>query len=172
MIQVLKFSIFTLLILVVFSSAMTVSVQPVKAQSYQCECNNPTGSNSKPRTYPTQQECSSALGCSASGVCPAGQSAIVPCAAISSPGSSPKLINPLPTTNIPELLGNALGKALGIVGSIALALFIYGGFTWMTAGGNTARVTTGRNVLVWASIGLIVIFLSYALLTFVFDVIR
>ena len=84
----------------------------------------------------------------------------------------PCLDNPLPTDKIPDLLGGAIGKALGVVGSIALVLFIYGGFTWMTAGGNTQRVTTGRNILIWATIGLIVIFLSYAILQFIFGAIK
>jgi uncharacterized membrane protein YjfL (UPF0719 family) len=52
-----------------------------------------------------------------------------------------------------------------------LALFVYGGFTWMTAAGNTKRVDQGRQILTWATIGLIVIFLSYAILSFVMQAI-
>jgi hypothetical protein len=38
----------------------------------------------------------------------------------------------------------------------------------MTAAGNQEMVTRGRNILMWAAIGLIIIFSSYALVKFVF----
>ena len=37
----------------------------------------------------------------------------------------------------------------------------------MMAGGNTEAVTKGRNILMWAAIGLVVIFTSYTLVRFV-----
>ncbi|MEW6609876.1 MAG: pilin [bacterium] len=77
--------------------------------------------------------------------------------------------------NLPEekpiavLAGKVINVILGIVGSLALIMFIYGGITWMTAGGNEQRVKTGRNILVWTVLGLVVIFSSYAILKFVFQ---
>ena len=68
---------------------------------------------------------------------------------------------------IPELIGRVINGALGVVGSIALVMFIYGGFTWMTAAGNSEQVTKGKNIIVWAAIGLVVIFASYSLVRFV-----
>jgi uncharacterized membrane protein YjfL (UPF0719 family) len=65
------------------------------------------------------------------------------------------------------VIGNIITAVLGIVGSLALVMFIFGGLTWMTAAGNTERVTKGKNILIWATIGLIVIFTSYALVEFV-----
>lgn len=84
------------------------------------------------------------------------------------------LDNPLGADVTPQtFIGGIIRAILGIVGSLALAMFIYGGFTWMTAAGNAEQVTKGRNILVWATIGLIVIFTSYALVRFVlFDVIQ
>lgn len=79
----------------------------------------------------------------------------------------PKLVDPLGNRSLPDIIGEGIKVALGVIGAIALALFVYGGFIWMTAAGNTARVQKGREVLVWATIGLIVIFTSYALLNFV-----
>jgi hypothetical protein len=79
------------------------------------------------------------------------------------------LTNPLGanTNNVPKLIGNIINGALGIVGSLALLMFIYGGFTWMLAAGNESAVEKGRNILTWAAIGLVVIFASYSLVTFV-----
>lgn len=79
------------------------------------------------------------------------------------------LDNPLGADMTPSILiGTIIRAILGITGSVALLMFIWGGFTWMTAAGNAERVAKGRNILVWATIGLIVIFTSYALVRFVF----
>ncbi|MDD5031676.1 MAG: pilin [Patescibacteria group bacterium] len=64
-------------------------------------------------------------------------------------------------------IGRIINAILGIVGSLALAMFIYGGFTWMTAAGNSEKVEKGKQILLWATIGLVVIFTSYALVRFV-----
>ncbi len=77
------------------------------------------------------------------------------------------LSNPLPTNSVPMLIGRVIDAILGIVGSLALVMFIYGGFTWMTASGNEQSVTKGKNILMWAAVGLAVIFLSYALVKFI-----
>lgn len=84
-------------------------------------------------------------------------------------GGTCKLENPLPGVNSPEaLIGKVIKAIMGIVGSIALVMFIYGGFVWMMAGGNSQAVDKGKSILMWAAVGLIVIFSSYALVQFVF----
>ena len=78
------------------------------------------------------------------------------------------LTNPLGKTATPQaLIGKVIEAILGVVGSIALLMFIYGGFTWMTSGGNEKNVTKGREIVMWAAIGLIIIFTSYGLIKFV-----
>ncbi|MDD5528078.1 MAG: pilin [Patescibacteria group bacterium] len=80
--------------------------------------------------------------------------------------------NPAGTINsVPQLIGNIINAALGIVGSLALVMFIYGGFTWMLAAGNEQAVEKGKNILMWAAIGLVVIFASYSLVSFVISAI-
>ena len=68
---------------------------------------------------------------------------------------------------IPELIGRIITAILGLVGSIALLMFIYGGFTWMTAAGKSERVQKGKDIIIWAVIGLVVIFTSYAAVQFI-----
>jgi hypothetical protein len=89
---------------------------------------------------------------------------------------SVKLVNPIggsennpkgSVQNVPQLIGKIINALLGIVGSLALIMFIYGGFTWMLAAGNETQVEKGRNILVWATIGLVVIFASYSLTSFI-----
>ena len=59
------------------------------------------------------------------------------------------------------LLGSIIGVFLGLLGVIFLALTIYSGFTWMTAGGEEAKVTKAKETLKRAIIGLIIVASSY-----------
>lgn len=77
------------------------------------------------------------------------------------------ITNPLKTADLPTLIGQIIKAILGIVGSIALLMFIYGGFLWLTSAGAEQKITKGKQVLVWAIIGLAIIFLSYALVGFI-----
>jgi hypothetical protein len=86
-----------------------------------------------------------------------------------STGNSVNLSNPIGVKSVPELIGNIINAALGIVGSLALIMFIYGGFTWMLAAGNEKAVEKGRNILIWATVGLVVIFASYSLVNFIIN---
>lgn len=93
--------------------------------------------------------------------------------------SDPKTSGSVPLTNpltgnqtsieIPVLIGRIIKAVLGIVGSLALVMFIYGGFMWMTSAGNSEQVQKGKNILIWAALGLAVIFSSYALVKFVIE---
>lgn len=82
-----------------------------------------------------------------------------------------KLFNPLGVESFEELAAKVLKFALGLLGTIALIIFIYGGFTWMTSGGVPAKVKKGRDTIMWAFMGIVVIFLSYALVATIFDLI-
>ncbi len=77
------------------------------------------------------------------------------------------LENPLGDITSPQLLiGKLIDSVLGIVGSIALLMFIFGGLTWMTSGGSAEKIKKGRDIIVWSAIGLIIIFASYGLVKF------
>lgn len=79
------------------------------------------------------------------------------------PPTEYKLANPLGTTSIPVILGRIISTFLGIVGAIALAVFVYGGVMWMTARGDQGQVKKGQDALKSAVIGLFIIMFSYAL---------
>lgn len=80
-----------------------------------------------------------------------------------------KLENPLGTdATIPQLVGRAITLFTGISGSIALLMFVYGGVLWIFSGGAEERVTKGKEVMKWATIGLVVMFSAYALVNLVF----
>lgn len=75
-------------------------------------------------------------------------------------------------TTVPILLGRAVRVALGVVGTIALVMFVYGGVLWMTAGGNSDRVQHAGKILVWSGLGIVVIVASVALADFLFEAFR
>jgi hypothetical protein len=75
---------------------------------------------------------------------------------------------PLPGSDISPatVIGRVIKQILGIVGSLAFLMFVYGGFTWMTAGGNEERIKTARETIVWATLGLIAIFMAYGIVSY------
>ncbi|OIO06371.1 hypothetical protein AUJ26_00725 [Candidatus Falkowbacteria bacterium CG1_02_37_21] len=76
--------------------------------------------------------------------------------------------NPLGSIDSPQaLIGKVINNALGVVGSIALLMFVYGGLVWMTSAGSPEKVKNGRDILVWSAIGMAVIFSAYGLTRFV-----
>ena len=67
-----------------------------------------------------------------------------------------------------SIIGTALKGAIGLVGAITLVMFVYGGFTWMISGGSPEKIKSGRDTLIWASIGLIAVFAAYGTLNWIF----
>ena len=79
-------------------------------------------------------------------------------------GSGTCLTNPLGSISTPQaLIGKIINTVLGVVGSIALLMFVYGGITWMTSSGSPEKVKHGRDTIVWSAIGLAIIFSAYGL---------
>jgi len=58
---------------------------------------------------------------------------------------------------------------LGIVGSLSLLAFVAGGLMMMLSAGNAEWVTRGKQTLIGAVIGLIIVFTSYTIIYFVFQ---
>ncbi len=66
-----------------------------------------------------------------------------------------------------SLLIGASQIILGLVGSLALLFFIYGGVIFLISGGSSDRITKGKTIIQNAVIGLLIVFLSYAIIQFV-----
>jgi hypothetical protein len=142
-----------------------------------CVCTLPTVSANYANCYTAcattaESLCATIADCALSGPPATGGTNIPSTGGTNTPpsgGSTANLTNPISANSVPELVGNIINVALGIVGSLALIMFIYGGFTWMLAAGNDQAVEKGRNILVWATIGLVVIFASYSLVNFIIN---
>ncbi len=68
-----------------------------------------------------------------------------------------------------EIVGKLLKAGMGILGSVALLAFVYGGFEWVTAAGNSDKISNGASAMTWAAIGICVIFSSYAIINLLFS---
>ncbi len=75
------------------------------------------------------------------------------------------LSNPLGTTNIRTVIGRIIQAILGVTGSIALLMFVYGGFLWLISGGSPEKVKKGKDAMKWAIFGLVVIIGAYMIVS-------
>ncbi|EKE07250.1 MAG: hypothetical protein ACD_18C00141G0007 [uncultured bacterium] len=62
-----------------------------------------------------------------------------------------------------------INTVLGLLGIIALGIVLYGGFTYMTAGGDEAKVSTAKKILTNGIIGLVIILSAFAITKFVLN---
>jgi hypothetical protein len=62
---------------------------------------------------------------------------------------------------------NAANIIFGLVGSLALLFFVYGGIMWLLSGGNPERVKKGTEIIKNAVIGIVIVFTSYMIINFI-----
>ncbi|MBI5072055.1 hypothetical protein HZB93_04195 [Candidatus Falkowbacteria bacterium] len=101
--------------------------------------------------------------------CPEGQELVNgSCQIKSAATTSPvEFTSPLGMVSPTQILGRVIKAVLGILGAIALFMFVWGGQGWMMSGGNPEKIKAARATLIWAVIGMVVIFLSYAAVDFI-----
>ncbi|TSC83673.1 MAG: membrane protein of unknown function [Parcubacteria group bacterium Gr01-1014_13] len=77
------------------------------------------------------------------------------------------LENPLAgnVTEATTIISTAIKAALGIVGALALLMLVWGGFQWLTSAGNPEKVKSGTQTMIWAIIGVVLVFASYLVLS-------
>lgn len=73
----------------------------------------------------------------------------------------------LPTEELPALIIKIVNYSLVLVGVLALAMIVYGGFLYITAHGDTQQVEKGKTIIIFAVIGIVIIGLAAALVNFV-----
>lgn len=77
-----------------------------------------------------------------------------------------------PTADSGDLIyvvGSIISVVLSVLGIVLLIFMLYGGFLWMTAGGDADQVKKAKSVMINATIGLIIIVASYAISGYVID---
>lgn len=93
--------------------------------------------------------------------------AILATLALAEPVSAVSLTSPLGGASIPVIIGRVIRALLGLSGSAALLMLLYGGFIWLTSGGKPEAIKKGKDTIVWAIIGLVVIFSAFVIVSFV-----
>ena len=83
------------------------------------------------------------------------------------PGLEYGSLTGLGTTDIRQGVMSIINYVFGFLGIIAIVLILYAGFIWMTAAGNEEKVEQAKKIITAAVIGLVIIFVSYALANFV-----
>jgi hypothetical protein len=72
-------------------------------------------------------------------------------------------------TALANIVGNIIDGALALIGLVLLAMLVWGGFDWMMAGGEPGKVTTAKGKITNSIIGLVIIFLAYAITNYVIE---
>lgn len=71
------------------------------------------------------------------------------------------------TTDLAGLIGKMLQTVLSFVGVLFLLLMVYAGFVYMTAHGDEKKVTSAKQMITGAIIGVVIIASAYAITSFV-----
>lgn len=149
-------------ILILAAAFSAIVPAPVSAQTVSCSCGNGQSAFAT-----TEQGCAQACGALTGGAQAGGTTG-------TGAQTAGTLQNPIAICGsasgqkcVQLIIGNVIRAALGIVGSIALLMMIYGGFMWLTSMGNSEKVEKGKATLIWAVLGLVVIFGAYALTEFI-----
>jgi len=69
--------------------------------------------------------------------------------------------------SVESIVAQVITTLLSFLGVIFVVLIIYGGYNWMTAGGDNSKVETAKNTITRATIGLIIVVGAYAISYFV-----
>lgn len=80
-------------------------------------------------------------------------------------------LNPAKISSPTTLISRAINLMTAFIGSIALLLYVVAGFMWMTASGASEQVDKAKKILVWTTLGVVVMLASYMLTSTLFDLI-
>ena len=68
-----------------------------------------------------------------------------------------------------QTAARVIRSGLGLLGTVAIVIVLWGGILWMTAGGDTDRVGKAKKVLFSGIIGMIIILSAFAISQFVLN---
>ncbi len=73
------------------------------------------------------------------------------------------------TSRINDIITDAINIFSVIVGIIAVVMIIVGGFKYITSGGDSGNISSAKNTIIYAVIGLVIVALAQFLVQFVLD---
>jgi len=75
--------------------------------------------------------------------------------------------SPIKAESLEVLIADIVKWALGLTAVLAVAFIVYGGFLYISAAGDESQLKAGKQAIIGAVIGIIVIGLAYAIVQFV-----
>ncbi len=73
----------------------------------------------------------------------------------------------LTNTDVRFTIARIINVSLSILGTIVVVIILYAGFEWMTAGGSEDKVSSAKQRIGYAVVGLAIILSAYAISNFV-----
>ena len=70
-------------------------------------------------------------------------------------------------TGLDKLITDVVNIFSVIVGVVAVIMIIYGGFRYITSGGDSGNVTNAKNTILYALVGLVIVALAQFIVKFV-----
>lgn len=68
-----------------------------------------------------------------------------------------------------QIIGTVVTAALGFVGLIAVILFIYYGFLFLTAAGKDEQIKNAKKGMMYSIMGIVIILLAYSIVSLIFS---
>ena len=70
-------------------------------------------------------------------------------------------------TSLTKVIGDITNVALFIIGAVSVLMLIYGGIRYTISGGDEKAITSAKNTILYAVIGIVVAVAAYAIVNFV-----
>lgn len=74
-----------------------------------------------------------------------------------------------PSEQINKLISAIIDIFSWIIGVVAVIMVIFGGFQYVTSGGDASKAAKGRSTILYALIGLVIVALAQVIVAFVLD---
>ncbi len=71
------------------------------------------------------------------------------------------------TTTVNDTVKKAINFFSAVVGIVSVIMIIYGGFKYISSGGDSGNVTSAKNTIIYAVIGLVVVAMAQFIVQFV-----
>lgn len=70
-------------------------------------------------------------------------------------------------TALPKLIQDVVNVLLYVIGAVAVIMIVIGGIRYTTSNGDSSQITSAKNTILYAVVGLVIAMLAYAIVNFV-----
>ena len=91
------------------------------------------------------------------------------CATGALDSDSKECATPTDKKSLPDIIAFIINVFSWIIGAVSVIMIIYGGFRYITSGGDSNGVKAGKDTILYAIIGLIIVALAQVIVNFVLD---